>query len=479
MKMINLGKLQIPVSDFAIQGNALFGIKESGKTATSIYLAEQLLDNGIPIVTFDPIGIHKNIRIPAKPGNLSYKVVVAGGKDGDLEITPETAPMIVRAAMQNNIPLIVDLYDPRLSKKARRRIVQESIEVLLYENSEYGNRHVIIEEAPQYVPQRVMGENAQVYGALEEFCRLGGNSLLGYTLIGQRPEEINKAVLEMCDCLFMFRQKGRNTLTSIRKWMNLVSPDMAGEVGRTMTTLQAGECWVWARETLNPILTKIPMKQTFHPDRRNNVNPKSVAKDVGSFVNQMNKSLEKQRQFDANKKPLTAKALKVSVSGNTKNDAVFSQTVSNLQDEINRLVGELSHASEALATSRDLNSRLSRKNDELMARIEKLKGALLPQYQSMKNIFDEIPESDDGLVSQDMFDLAPYQKWLDKVKPKQKEMILCLLQNNGRMTRKQLGLMTGVVAYAKGGQFNALVKELENLQLVLLEGDDIILSKIN
>jgi hypothetical protein len=56
MKTISIPPLNLPTMEFASQGNALLGIKGSGKSYGATYLAERLMDAGIPIIAFDPIG---------------------------------------------------------------------------------------------------------------------------------------------------------------------------------------------------------------------------------------------------------------------------------------------------------------------------------------------------------------------------------------------------------------------------------------
>ena len=56
-KRIDFGPLKIPVTEYASQGNAILGIRDSGKSYTATYLAERLLESGVPFVAFDPIGI--------------------------------------------------------------------------------------------------------------------------------------------------------------------------------------------------------------------------------------------------------------------------------------------------------------------------------------------------------------------------------------------------------------------------------------
>lgn len=292
---IDLGKIKIPLSEYASQGNAILGIRDSGKSYTATYLAERLLDAGISFVAFDPIGIWKYLRVSGKA--KGYPVVVAGGKDGDLPLTPESAPEIVRSAMSENIPLVLDLYSMHLSKNDWKRIVEQSIRLLLYENVEHGLRHIFIEEAAEFAPQRIGPDQGRVYAEIEKLARMGGNARLGYTLINQRAEEVNKAVLELCDCLFLHRQKGRNSLTALSKWLDIGDVQASKEIIKSLPKLPQGECWIWPAGSDEPVHTKIPEKNTLHPDRRQmqkrlkQSGKKAV--NVSAFVKQMSASLEK------------------------------------------------------------------------------------------------------------------------------------------------------------------------------------------
>lgn len=177
----------------------MLGITKSGKTYGAKGIVEQLLDNNIPVVIFDAIGVWRWLRSPNpdSPKGKGYRVVVAGGSAPDIPLTPDSAAEIVRAAIVENIPLVIDLYDPRLSKADWRRIVQKCCHVLLYENKH--PRMVVIEEAAEYVPQTGRDIDGATFAAVEKIVRMGGNAQLGVMLLNQRAQEINKAVLELCD----------------------------------------------------------------------------------------------------------------------------------------------------------------------------------------------------------------------------------------------------------------------------------------
>lgn len=266
---INLGAVQIEVSDFVSQGNAILGIRDSGKSYTATYLAEQLLAREIPFTAFDPIGVWRFLR----HGKRQWAVLVAGGEHGDVKLSPETAVPILRHAMQHKLPVVFDLYDMTLSKADWRRIVEACVRELLYKNKVFGPRHVFIEEAAEFVPQMVSREYGQVYAEIEKLARMGGNAMLGYTLINQRAEQVNKAVLELCDCLLLHRQKGRLSLEALTKWLDFGDKKATAGIIEKMPLLTNGECFIWTGGSERPEFTKIPTKQSFHPNRRQMADP--------------------------------------------------------------------------------------------------------------------------------------------------------------------------------------------------------------
>lgn len=269
MARIHLGDdLYIDAVQYASRANAILGIRDSGKTWTGTLIAEQLFEAGIPFIAFDPIGRWRFLKVPSRTDKNArgFPVVVAGGAAPDLPLTPESAPKIVRAAMKNRISLVIDLYSVGLSKSDWRKIVRTSIEVMMYENAAYGMRHVFLEEAAEFIPQRV--RDGLTYAEVEQLARMGGNVGLGITIINQRAEEVNKAVLELCDNLLLHRQRGKNSIKSLAKWMELADVKPPKEVANSLASMPTGECWAWLRDQDRPIRIKVAAKQSYDPDRR-------------------------------------------------------------------------------------------------------------------------------------------------------------------------------------------------------------------
>lgn len=350
MKHIKLGSAEIRIDEYASQGNGVLGIRDSGKSYTSMVIGEQLIDAGIPIIAFDPIGIWRFLRVPGK--GKGYPVVIAGGEEGDFKLTPESAPKIVEAAMMNNISLIIDLFSMDLSKADWKRIVEASVRLLLHNNRKYGLRHIFIEEAAEFAPQRVGPDQGRVYAEIEKLARMGGNSMLGYTLINQRAEEVNKAVLELCDCMILHRQKGRNSLTALGKWLDITEIASQKEIIKSLPLLEQGQCWVWSAGSDAPKRVNVQQKNSFHPDRRKltkgQVGAASI--DVDEFVGKMKQILEK----DPPKKALSDKADKRAAAG----IEIHSQEIDRLTREKRLLTVQLKEADNRIAALEGIVQRI-------------------------------------------------------------------------------------------------------------------------
>src|SRR5688572_8627724 len=104
-KVIHISKdFTIDARTFANQANAILGIKKAGKSYTAMKTAEELMENNVPIIALDPIGIWKYLKVGVGK-HKGYPVVVAGGEGSDIRLTPENCKDIVRAAMKENVSM--------------------------------------------------------------------------------------------------------------------------------------------------------------------------------------------------------------------------------------------------------------------------------------------------------------------------------------------------------------------------------------
>lgn len=291
MTTFSFGLLSIDAVEFASQGNAILGIRDSGKTYTATALAESLFDAGIPFFAFDPIGVWRYLRVPGH--GRGYPVVVAGGKAPDLPLTVDNTVGLTRAAMAAGVSVVFDLFDLHMSKADWRKIVTAAVRTMLHENHDL--RHIFIEEAAEFVPQKVL--DGIVYAEIEKLARMGRNSRLGYTLINQRSQEVSKAILELCENVFLHRQRGSHAIQALDKWLQVAEATERRKIIKSLPDLPRGQCWAWlgGDTPQPPTLIKVPTKNSLHPDARalrgDAGAPKAQPVDVAEFVDRMRAEL--------------------------------------------------------------------------------------------------------------------------------------------------------------------------------------------
>jgi hypothetical protein len=354
LKLAN--KFKILAREYASQANAILGIRDSGKTYTAMKAAEELLEAKIPIIVYDPVGIWKNLRSGTK-GHKGYPVIVAGGDDSaDIILTPENAVQIIRAALKAGVSIIFDLYSPSLANKSKWiKIVQETLDVLMYENKEYGLRHVFAEEASEFIPQRIMPQQSKVYSSFERLARMGRNSSVGMTIINQRAEEVNKAVLELCALIFLHKQVGKNSLLSIEKWMKAAGVHDGEDAAIThhLPKMKQGECIIVdTNGDLNGRIIKILPKHTYHPSPEKGLPARKVKStvNISQFVKKLNALLSTPEEKRSKK---TAAAITQPVS--KKED---QQKITDLQKDNLNLRKQLELANKNLNQEKTLRSKL-------------------------------------------------------------------------------------------------------------------------
>lgn len=348
----------MPAVDYAGQGNAILGIRDGGKTYTAMKCGEQLMDAGIPILVFDPIGVWKNLKIGIG-SNKGYPIVTAGGPDCDIRLTKQNAVSIVSAAMKEGINLVIDFYSPELMHKATWiHIAQEVIQELLYQNKNYPLRHIFIEEAAELIPQVIRPQHSQVYAAMESLARMGRNAGLGYTIINQRAEQINKAILELCNMSFLHKQTGKNSLLSIKKWLDIIQAPNVDAIQKSLPNLKKGQCWVIGEHT-TPQQIQVGLKKTFHPDPKNNkaalaANVNKTA-DVSEWVDKLKKQLEDNNPVPeitevirTRKQELARPAAKNTV------DIASDAVIRNLRSQVDQLTHENKEMGKLLSEAQEI-----------------------------------------------------------------------------------------------------------------------------
>lgn len=291
-KMLNIGSIKLPVQA-ATKGFAFIGKRSSGKSYGAADLAEEFAEVRVPFVVFDPIDVWWGLRIAADGKGKGLPVVVFGKEHADIQLTRGMGREIAHAVVRENVSCVISTFG--MGKTEMREIIADFSETLLNINNT--PRHVFIEEAHEFVPQRVMGSTARCFAAVEALIVMGRNRGIGVSLLNQRMATINKDVVSQIDTLFAFRSVGPQDRKALRDWVQAHEAVYAeGEVEsdfdkfiKSVPSLPSGEAWIWSPEFLEVFeRVKFRKRRTFHPDREKIGTtfkmPTLAATDIQSFV---------------------------------------------------------------------------------------------------------------------------------------------------------------------------------------------------
>ena len=226
---------------------AILGKRGSGKTQTGRRMAEQMLAAGSPVVVLDPVDVWWGLRSSADGAGAGQPIAILGGEHADVPLEPTAGSLVADLVVDETVSAVLSLR--HMSEAEKRRFVADFAE-RLYERKGRGDHrtplHLFIDEADEFVPQRLHRGSERMFGAIDRIVRRGRASGLGVTLISQRPQVINKDVLTQCQVLVAHRLTHQLDRRAVGQWVEAHdSDDRGGEVLGTLASLAVGEAWIW------------------------------------------------------------------------------------------------------------------------------------------------------------------------------------------------------------------------------------------
>lgn len=293
---LNIGSIKLPKAS-ATKGFGFIGKRGSGKSYGAAVFAEELYAASIPFVVFDPIDVWWGLKVAADGKGKGLPIVVFGKEHADIQLDRTMGKRIAEAVVRDNISCIISTFG--MNKTEMREVVADFSERLLQLNNT--PRQVIIEEAHEFVPQRVMGAGARCFSAVEALLVMGRNRGIGVTLLNQRMATLNKDLLTQIDVLVAFRSVGPQDRKAFKDWVevhNEENDEHFNTFMKSVPSLPTGEAWVWSPEFLEAFdRIKFRKRETFHPDREKLgmtfKMPEIKQGDVQSFIESFNKKPDK------------------------------------------------------------------------------------------------------------------------------------------------------------------------------------------
>lgn len=435
---INLGSIQMPISA-CTKTFAILAKRGAGKTYTGAVMAEEFYKNNIPFIVFDPIDVWWGLRLASNGKNAGLPIVVFGIQHADILLERDMGRKIAQAVVKNNISCVISTFG--MPKVAQRHLIAEFAEELLNINNT--PRHVFIEEAHEFVPQRVFGGLGKTFNAVSNLVVMGRNRGIGVTLINQRAATINKDVLSQIDTLLAFQNVSPQDRKALKEWVEHHSAE--GDFEKFMLSLPSlpkGEGWIWSPEFLGVFKRiKIRKRETFHPDREQIgekfVMPELTQIDIQDFISKFNSSI-KEIKPERKSKDIEKKEMSVSMPVN-------NETIISLRNEY-----------ESKLLQKDIEIR---NKDIIITKKARLLEQIIQLINNDTSFIKSTPVISQGNVSM----------WIEKLGNSGASRILKFLAEKSGMkfTRSQVALAVGLSP--KSGSYATYIALLKRNHLIIEE----------
>lgn len=299
--------------DAITQTFGLLARKGGGKTYAASKLAEEMLRHQAQVVVLDPVGNWYGLRLASDGKGKGFDIPVFGGMHGDLPLNPDAGKLIADIIVDTVTPAVLDVSAFR--KGERKKFVADFAEQLFHRMKTVKRPvHLMIEEAQVFAPQQPKGSE-RMLGAIEDIVRLGRNYGIGSSLISQRPQSVNKEVLNQVEALFVFQTSGPHEKKAISEWIVSHGLDHK-ELLKELPALEVGTGYLWSPQWLG-ILKKIKVakKRTFDASStpklgEKRIKPGAIKKlDLVEIEKSMSELIEKRDAEDPRK--LQAKVIKL------------------------------------------------------------------------------------------------------------------------------------------------------------------------
>ena len=237
--------------------------------------------------------------------------------------------------------------------------------------------HLILEEAQMFAPQRVAKGGEAMLGAVEDIVRLGRNYGIGATLISQRPQSVNKEVLNMVECLVVMQINGPQERKAIEGWIVDQGIDVR-EMVQQLPSLEIGEAFLWSPQWLRVTeRIRIKLKRTYDASATPTLDEEQREAraleplDLEELREQMAEVVERASANDPKALRAQIARLEQELNGRSAEEmgafAERDQRIAQLESENERQRDRLFDLAEAIATMRQMAANAVATLSELQA----------------------------------------------------------------------------------------------------------------
>lgn len=448
-------------ADAATQTFAFIGRKGSGKTYGAGRFVELLIETKNQVVILDTVGNWYGLRLAANGKDPGIDIPILGGLRGDIPLEATGGSLIADVVVDTGRSMIIDVsqfsqgdrrqfataFGERLWKRKKAQRVPTPV-------------HLIMEECQLIVPQKVGPEQARMVGIYEEIIRLGRNYGIGVSMITQRPQSVNKEVLNQTECLMAFQISGSHERKALREW--IVHNGMDANLVNELPAFDPGECYCWSPQWLGVLQKiKISEKWTFDSTRT----PKAgqvrrrgefKALDLSALQEKMKETIEKAKADDPRELKKKIAELEKKLKGGTLNvnglgaKPVIKEKIKEVPVLKDGQLGRLERIVKVIS-----DSFVAFKEFELT--LKELKAVSRPGWPA--NLpFEPKPDTRILTAKQTRRDAIAVTENIDGLGKGEKMILAALIQFPNGLERKQLTVLCGYKQSARDTYISRLVQ---------------------
>jgi len=219
-------KVELPVVEILTGRGFITGKSGSGKSNSASVVAEKLLDGGFGLLIVDIDGEYYGLK-------EEYEILHAGGdEECDIQVTPEHAEKLASLALEQNVPIILDMSSYLDEAEAQELLTAVSRSLFAKEKKQKQPFLMLVEEVHEYIPEK--GSVGECGKMLIKIGKRGRKHGLGICGISQRPADVKKDFITQCDWLLWHRLTWNNDTKVVRRILD-------GEYADAVENLDDGE----------------------------------------------------------------------------------------------------------------------------------------------------------------------------------------------------------------------------------------------
>ncbi|ARS88671.1 ATP-binding protein [Natrarchaeobaculum aegyptiacum] len=189
--------LHLPVVELLTGRGFVTGKSGSGKSNTASVIAEELLEAGFPLLIVDTDGEYYGLK-------EEYEMLHAGAdEECDIQIGPEHAEQMATLALEENVPIILDVSG-YLDEEVADELLRETARQLFVKEKKLKKPFLlVVEEVHEYIPEG--GGGGETGKLLIKIGKRGRKHGLGILGISQRPADVKKDFITQANWLVWHR----------------------------------------------------------------------------------------------------------------------------------------------------------------------------------------------------------------------------------------------------------------------------------